>query len=361
MFAAIVEHANKPFSPEAISDMLEEGTASDFHYEWQDCDRESHGSHCTADLWREFKELAPDVRCQIQRVTMKEGGFAARAYIDFEGSQTQPFLPIFPVNTRVRGVICSELEFDGHGQVRKESMHLCFEAPFEAHPIVIDFLAQSATQLALREGGSRMLQRAMEVAGHEECVTLCRQFRGHVWEASASPHANHVLQKCVVNLPPRKVLFIAEEFKGRAVLAARHSIRSRMLERFIEYFPGEVLDDLVGELIPEASHLCCNTFGNFVLQRLLEHGTDTQRRALVEVLSADAASLAKHSIASNVLSSAFIYCPVRDQRFLAEALCADAAVVRSLRRHYIASFVMRQAKRVITTPGRQGALLEISL
>lgn len=291
---------------------------------------------------------------------MREG-FRACAYIAFEGSQSQPLLPIFPTNTTIRGVVCSEVEFDGQGKLRSESLQLCFDAPLGVSPSVIRFLAQQAQLLASKDGGCRCLQRVVDVAEQEDRAALAHQFRGHVWDASASPHANFVLQKCVAVLPPREVLFIAEEFKGRAALAARHSIRRRVLERLVEHFPSEVLDELVRELVPEALRLCCNNFGNFVLQRVLEHGTGAQRSAVVKELSSDAVALARHSIASNVLRCAFINCPAGDQRVLAEALSADAAVFKRLGRHSTGSFVVREAKRILRAAGAQGGVQEISL
>merc|ERR1711920_839950 len=105
---------------------------------------------------------------------------------------------------------------------------------------------------------------------------------------SASVHANFFVQKCVVGLPPENIHFIADEFRGRGAKAAKHAIRCRVLERIIEYFPPDSLAGIYGELIAHSRDLSRNKYGNFILQRALEHGPSEARHGLAEVLKSHA-------------------------------------------------------------------------
>jgi pumilio RNA-binding family len=107
-----------------------------------------------------------------------------------------------------------------------------------------------------------VVQKAFEVAETAaEREALAKPLQGHVVEAAISPHANHVLQKCIEVLPANQVQFVLQEMKGNAVAAARHRYGCRVLERLIEHCPWTQTADLVEEVLDNASQLCRHTFG----------------------------------------------------------------------------------------------------
>jgi len=336
---------------------MEQDFALDICISWRDLDMKHHGSKDAANWWAKMKEHIPNLRVQLGEVVM-DGSSKAQVTIHWSGTQHEPIMPMFPVGKWLQGMCINVVEFDNVGKIKADDMQLCFNGNLSVAPSNFQWqwLSQCARKLASREGGCWMLQNVVEAADDEDKLTLVRQFHGHVWDMAGCPHANFVLQKCVVHLPPQHLRFIAEELKGRAVDAARHGIRSRLLERLLEHFPAEQLDCLVGELLAAGVSLSRNSFGNFVLQRVLEHGTATQRSALAQHLSGAAVALAQHSIANNVLKSVLVNCSLQDRRTLANALTADRAVARSLAHHRAASFVMREVKLL-----RRGIVNEVSL
>merc|ERR1719162_532193 len=129
--------------------------------------------------------------------------------------------------------------------------------------------------------GCRRVQRELEDAktDHGRAV-LAKELHGHVWEAIKCPNANHVLQKCIVNMRPQTSQFIIDEIMempGGVVKVARHTYGCRIAQRLLEHSPSTQVKELVENLLEHTVELSMHSFGNFVMQHLLEHGTGAQQ------------------------------------------------------------------------------------
>merc|ERR1712039_101954 len=127
--------------------------------------------------------------------------------------------------------------------------------------------------LLFTPSGSRILQLYLDAADLDSRVGFLKQLRSQIWEMSGTPYTNHVLQKCIRSMPPQRIGFMAGEMQGRAVEAAQHRVRSRILQRLVELCPTDQTAELVDEVIDSAAVLCKHPFGNYIIQAILEHGT----------------------------------------------------------------------------------------
>lgn len=210
---------------------------------------------------------------------------------------------------------------------------------------VMEQLTSTAWSMACTPGGTRVVQKALEVSDASERLAVAQQLEGHVKEAFASPHANHVLQKCIELMPPECIHFVLGEMRGHAVVAARHRYGCRVLERLLEHCPTEQTAPLVEEVLVGAAQLCRHTFGNFVVQHVLEHGTAPQRHAVVDVIHADIQRLARHRVASHVVRCALKHSDPDDRQRLVQAIRANPAELADLAHHHCGSFVVREMRR----------------
>jgi len=210
---------------------------------------------------------------------------------------------------------------------------------------VLELLWSSAWSMSCSPGGTRVVQKALEVADTPERMALAEQLRGHVKEAFASPHANHVLQKCIELIPPERLGFVLAEMQSHTVAAARHRYGCRVLERLLEHCPTEQTAPLVEEVLAGAPQLCRHTFGNFVVQHVLEHGTVAQKHRIVEVIHADIQRLARHRVASHVVRCALKHSAPEDRHKLVQAIRKDPADLADLAHHHCGSFVVREMRR----------------
>merc|ERR1719210_2955837 len=125
-------------------------------------------------------------------------------------------------------------------------------------------------------------------------MSLAQELTGHVWEKSASPHGNYVLQRCVEVMPPERVQFMISEMCGRAVSAAQDAKRCRVLQRLIEHCPHWQTKPLVEELVASAERLFRHAYGNFVIQNILEQGEPECRHRLAEMMVPELKAMSKH-------------------------------------------------------------------
>lgn len=190
--------------------------------------------------------------------------------------------------------------------------------------------------LSTHEQGCRLLQTAFAIYTTEETKVLAQEFKGWVRECVESPHANHVLQRLVELMPPASLSFLLPELKRHWEFAAlaKHKYGCRILERMFEHYTGcgrigaELTDFVRGGLHEQSvlKELCFHTFGNFVVQHILEHGSKDQRDCVVEALRSDLenAALDEHCVC--VLDKALTALPLAEQVLLAlELLSLDLA------------------------------------
>jgi hypothetical protein len=210
---------------------------------------------------------------------------------------------------------------------------------------LVQQLVLSAWPIATGATGCRVLQELIDIADPATQAALAEQLHGHVIEATMSPHANFVLQKCIASLPNDRVRFVLRELKGQAVAASKSRSGCRVLERILEHFPCEETNELVDEVLGSADILCRHAFGNFVVQHILEHGAPWHQQQIVSVLCADAQRLARHRVASHVMKSALINGAHEDKQLLIKALSPDQESLSDLAHHHCGSFVVREMKK----------------
>eukprot|EP00449_Zooxanthella_nutricula_P063666 CAMPEP_0198572686 /NCGR_PEP_ID=MMETSP1462-20131121/112155_1 /TAXON_ID=1333877 /ORGANISM="Brandtodinium nutriculum, Strain RCC3387" /LENGTH=478 /DNA_ID=CAMNT_0044303849 /DNA_START=12 /DNA_END=1448 /DNA_ORIENTATION=+ len=331
----------------------------DCHWEGPRSAAESPAKNEVLGFWTTLMQCVPNLRVCLHRLEFD--GFTAVKYLWICGTQTNPLLPMFPVNDFFRALLCVTALNDRSGKLIQDETRISFEVQLGVTPNMLEWLLQCARELMADKSGSRTLQEAVEAAQNKDQLAFVQGFRRCVWQASSNPHANFFLQACIVNLPPSQIHFVAEEFKGRAVEAAKHAIRSRVLERLLEHCPAEDIDDLVMELVSSGVPLSRHAFGNFVMQRVLEYGTDAQRSALVLVLRGAAVELARHRNASNVVRCALVSGSLRDRRDLASILTRNPDVARSIDQAGPGSFVMRAVKELRRREGLTPSVVEVSL
>lgn len=299
-----------------------------------------HGLGSIIDWFLQLRRSIPDLSCALHDVTLDAD--TAEATFVMSGTQLEMIMPLFPIGKFVEWKFVSSLAFNDSGLVSKECISASLDPCLALSPNVFCGLAQSARFLALNKPGSRLLEDAME----STCgVGLMEQLRGCVMEVAQSHHGNHPLQKYIVSMPPSAVQFIVDEFRGQATAAAMHCTACRVLQRILEQCPCHQVDPLVVELLENVQLLMSNRYGNFVVQRLLDHGNAAAKRRVVDAICCSGAKqLARHWVASNVLRCAIVHCSPEDQARLASAVAPDALELAKLSQHRHGSFVAREIK-----------------
>jgi len=220
--------------------------------------------------------------------------------------------------------------------------------------------------LSMTKEGSEKLQALLESPefGSEWKSMVAAGLRGRVHEAwsddgggrkteTGAKWANYVVQKCIEQLTVDDTGFIVEELLSHDVVEMScHIYGCRIVQRVIEHIPVSSLAAtraLVEELIREdAVHkLMRDKFGNYVLQRVLEKGSEEHKRTVVGFLMKidvqGMSLLIKHDVASHVMQTALQQCP--DSLLKSELLSKMDEVDPGVWKTKFGSFVKNEKKK----------------
>lgn len=161
------------------------------------------------------------------------------------------------------------------------------------------------------------MQEAFLVAELQVASELVSELHGNVRKLISSAHGNYVVQKIVEVLPSALSSFVADELRNVAISTARHKFGCRVLLRLIENCPESLVSQLVVELLSEIECLCRDRYAHLVVQAILEHGTQSQKRSIVDIFETTLWGHAQHCSVSYVLETALTHCEPQDQQALA--------------------------------------------
>ncbi|KAK9802574.1 hypothetical protein WJX73_006290 [Symbiochloris irregularis] len=167
--------------------------------------------------------------------------------------------------------------------------------------------------------GCRVVQTALQVLDESWQVQLVKELEGRVIECVADQNGNHVIQKCLASVhPSSRIRFIVEELMGTAPSPMSHSIKGtiepgvvalsrhpygcRVVQRVLEHCDIEgVREQAMGQILEVAGTLAQDTYGNYVIQHILQQGDDTHRAQLMAMLKGHVVDMSMHKFASNVV------------------------------------------------------------
>jgi len=198
-------------------------------------------------------------------------------------------------------------------------------------------IAGSVWKLSRDPDGCREVQAALEEAQSEEArVAIAYELKGHVWDALRCPHANYVVQKCIVTTPPQASQFIVDELlrrgAGSAAQAARHRFGCRILERLLERCLPHQLVGLVEDVIAEAVALASHPYGNYVVQHILQHGLPEHQQRLQSLLAEHVLVMGSDSCAGAVVAKALTHGVHASKMTLARAATATPGILAAMAR-----------------------------
>lgn len=204
-------------------------------------------------------------------------------------------------------------------------------------------------QLSQDAEGTFVVQRALdECTNDAERAAIANEMQGHVFDATQCPHANHVLRKAISVLPPLALNFVIDEIvalgSSGILELARHRYGCRILEELVTQVPLDGLEGIVENLLLEAPTLCTHIYGNFVMQRLLEHSPVALRSRLLRMVHGNVVAMGTDFYGSAMISKTMMHADPIEKLQLARAILGVdgllAAIVRFRNGKSVADLVL---------------------
>eukprot|EP00939_MAST-03C_sp_MAST-3C-sp1_P000944 g944.t1 len=162
--------------------------------------------------------------------------------------------------------------------------------------------------LSLDTYGCRVVQTAFQVVNKKMRAELAQELRPHVKRCVKNQNANHVIQKCIENVESPEKDFIIDTFVGEVYDFATHPYGCRVIQRILEYCSAmSQTKALMREIEKAATALMQDMYGNYVIQHIIQHGTKSERAALIDRVRGNMLSFSQHKFASNVVECCLKY------------------------------------------------------
>jgi len=142
-----------------------------------------------------------------------------------------------------------------------------------------------------------------------------------------------VLQRCIALMRPEALQFIVDELLARdglVVQAAKHRYACRIVQQVLRKCPASQTAALAEALLRDAKVLACHTVGHYIVQQVLELGTEDQRYRLVRVVERNMRSISQSSPGDAVISTALTYAASEDKIWIARAVLQEPEVLLCL-------------------------------
>mmetsp|Transcript_14444 Transcript_14444/g.21710 ORF Transcript_14444/g.21710 Transcript_14444/m.21710 type:complete len:846 (+) Transcript_14444:139-2676(+) len=189
-------------------------------------------------------------------------------------------------------------------------------------------LMGQAVTLALQMYGCRVIQKALEYVLTPRLIALVGEFEGQqVLRCVHDQNGNHVIQKCIevvsrvakespqemTDYLSSRIQFIIQAFQGRVKELSMHPYGCRVVQRILEHCTNTQKAPVLEELRQCCRELIQDQYGNYVIQHVMQHGWETDRAILIREVQSRLLDYSQHKFASNVVEKCIQFADRRDR------------------------------------------------
>ena len=209
--------------------------------------------------------------------------------------------------------------------------------------------------LAMQMYGCRVIQKALESVPAESQLEIINELSGQVLKCVKDQNGNHVVQKVcntliliklfiqiIERVHPHQLQFIIDAFTTGApdtvCSLSTHPYGCRVIQRVLEHCTEEqkrsfyfcnflnnfqTFSAVLEQLHENMLTLITDQYGNYVIQHVIEHGIPEDRERIVNRLRGDVLKYAQHKFASNVIEKCLICGSTEQKNSLIDEVCKE--------------------------------------
>ncbi|KAJ9511778.1 hypothetical protein QJQ45_022659 [Haematococcus lacustris] len=149
---------------------------------------------------------------------------------------------------------------------------------YEHHQLMAGMMRGQVLALSMQMYGCRVVQRALEVFDPDMQCALVAELDGAVMKCVRDQSGNHVIQKVIECVPTSRILPLLDNFLPCVIPLATHPFGCRIIQRLLEFCSDKHRKDaILREVLSEVVQLAQDTYGNYVIQHVLERGSPEER------------------------------------------------------------------------------------
>ncbi|KDP46602.1 hypothetical protein JCGZ_04536 [Jatropha curcas] len=207
-------------------------------------------------------------------------------------------------------------ELDGHVMrcVRDQNgnhvIQKCIESvPTEKIGFIISAFRSHVASLSMHPYGCRVIQRVLEHCTDElECQFIVDEILESVCVLAQDQYGNYVTQHVLERGKSQERCQIISKLSGHIVRLSQHKFASNVIEKCLEYGGASERELIIEEILGQSEGndnlliMMKDQFANYVVQKILDTCTDTQRAMLFDRIKTHVHALKKYTYGKHIVA-----------------------------------------------------------
>lgn len=158
---------------------------------------------------------------------------------------------------------------------------------------IVQILRPHVSELVVDNCGCRVIQKLFGKMPIDQLRPIATEILQYAKDLAKNQYGNYVVQNILEAKQPEYVSALIKSFIGYFYEFSMHKFASNVIEKCIRGSTPEqqqvIFADIIGPSgnynIERIKNLVCDQFGNYVIQRIIEFGTDSQKSIIYDVVS----------------------------------------------------------------------------
>ncbi|CAG9539816.1 unnamed protein product [Cercopithifilaria johnstoni] len=238
----------------------------------------------------------------------------------------------------------------------------------EQKNILTNAVKGNVMSLALQMYGCRVIQKALESIEPEQQMEILKEMEGQVLKCVKDQNGNHVVQKVIERVDASRLQFIIDALvpAGDNITVCNlstHPYGCRVIQRVLEHCTDEQKRPVLDQLHKHVKSLIVDQYGNYVIQHVIEHGSLEDRDRIVNQVKGDVLHFAQHKFASNVIEKCLTCGEPHHKNALITEVCGNpndiATPLLMMMKDQFANYVVQKMLDVADSALRKKMMLAI--
>lgn len=196
-----------------------------------------------------------------------------------------------------------------HDQNANHVIQKCIEVVEpESMQFIVDAVQNHAVVLASHSYGCRVVQRLLEHGSEEQKRPIMAEIMASIADLIKDTFANYVVQHVVEHGTLEERSFIIDFVRADVCNLSQHKFASNVVERCLQHGSASEREVLINILIGDnisvspLNDLVRDSFGNYVVQRILDVAQPAQRERVVSILRLQVPVIKKYSYGKHIIA-----------------------------------------------------------
>ncbi len=159
----------------------------------------------------------------------------------------------------------------------------------------------------------------------EQQAEIVEELRQKIMIVVKDSNGNHVMQKVIQMFPKQCIPSIMDAFHGQVDQLAAHNYGCRVIQRILEHGTEVEKRTLMEEIHTHSSFLIADQFGNYVAQHIIAYGEPDDREKMIQLVINNLVAYSKHKFASNVVEKCIEHGNAEQRKMIQAQLTAHCS------------------------------------